>query len=102
MTMHLILNTENKQYIRKQNTSTIDLNLIQYTNNLMQAQIYENKHETEINISILNTLAGKHFTLYQPFTDYKSEAEYFEGNQDKNTYLRLNQLQKIKHEIYFI
>ena len=87
MTMHLILNTENKQYIKKQNTETIDLNLIQYTDNLMQAQIYEDKHEAEINISILNTLAGKHFALYQPFTDYKSEAEYFEGNKDKDEYL---------------
>lgn len=85
--MHLILNTENKQYIKKQNTKTIDLNLIQYTDNLMQAQVYEDKHEAEINISILNALIGKRFALYQPFTDYKSEAEYFEGNKDKNEYL---------------
>lgn len=86
--MYLIRNKNNKQYIKKQETITLNVKQLEYTNNIMSAQIYENKNEANSNLSLLTQLTNAKFEIYQPFANYKEEAEYFESNKDIDEYLK--------------
>lgn len=88
MTMYLIKNKNNGQYIKKQDTTTLNVNKIKYTNDIMSAQIYENETEADNNLLLLKQLTDSKFEAYKPFNAYKDEAEYFESNKDIATYLK--------------
>ena len=86
MTMYLIKN--NEQYIKKQDTTTLNVDKIEYTNDIMSAQIYENENEADNNLLLLKQLTDSNFEIYKPFNTYKEEAEHFESNKDNATYLK--------------
>lgn len=88
MTMYLIKNKDNGQYIDKQDTTTLNVDKLKYTNNIMSAQIYENKEEADNNLLLLTQLTDSNFEIYKPFANYKEEAEYFESNPDIDEYLK--------------
>lgn len=88
MAMYLIKNKNNGQYIKKQETITINVKQLEYTNDIMSAQIYENKNEANSNLALLTQLTNAKFEIHQPFDNYKEEAEYFESNKDIDTYLK--------------
>lgn len=88
MTMYLIRNKNNKQYIKTQETITLNVEQLEYTKDIMSAQIYENKNEANSNLALLTQLTNAKFEIYQPFANYKDEAEYFESNPDIATYLK--------------
>lgn len=86
--MYLIKNKDNGQYIKTQDTTTLNVDELKYTNHIMSAQIYENKEEANNNLSLLKHLTDINFEIYKPFNTYKDEAEYFESNNDITTYLK--------------
>lgn len=89
MTMFLIQNSNTQQYIKQQPTTTLDTKHLSYTDNIIDAQIYESSDEASVNAQMLNLLTSSdYYSVKQPFETYKDEAEYFEGNNDINTYLK--------------
>lgn len=91
--MYLIKNTKNNMYIKKQSLTIIDPNQITYTNDLLNAQVFEDSKYANANLKLIKqVLNAEYFTVFKPFKTYKEEAEYFEGNANPEVYKKWYQL----------